>query len=160
MITRALILVMAMVIGGVASAVAHPPNIVIDAAAEKGIGEEITAFRQRLAGAAVAKDVQALRQMYADTFQHTHTSAKTDNKDARLVALLAGDPLIETAPTTELSIRAHAGGWIAVAFGVSPIKALSDGKVYAVRWTAVYARTEQSWQLVASQATRGHEIKN
>jgi hypothetical protein len=31
--------------------------------------------------------------------------------------------------------------------------------LYAVDWTAVYVRTDKSWQLAASHATRGAEIK-
>jgi hypothetical protein len=98
--------------------------------------------------------------MYATTFSHTHTSAKTDTKDARIVSLLAGDPVIETAPADDLVIRAHAGGWVAIATGTSPIQSLADGRLYAVKWMAVYVRAEQSWQLAGSQATRSHEIKN
>ena len=66
---------------------------------------------------------------------------------------------LETADVLEIAVHGHAGGWAAVVTGLSPIKAMSDGKVYAVRWTAFYVRTEQSWQLAASQATRSHEIK-
>lgn len=137
---------------------AHPPTQ-MNVDGEKIVTEEIKDFRKRLADAITAKDAVTLRKMYADTFQHTHTSAKTDSKDTRIVAALAGDPVIETADVDDLVIRAHGGGWVAVAFGTSPIKAMTDGKIYAVKWTAVYVRTEQSWHLVASQATRSHEIK-
>ena len=144
-------------VGSVLPTHAHPPTIV-DGATEKATAAEIVDFRKRLAAAVAAKDAAKLREMYANTFQHTHTSAKVDGKDARIVSLLAGDPVIETAPADDLVIRVHAGGWAAVAFGTSPIKSLADGKTYAVRWTAMYVRNEQSWQLVASQATRSHEI--
>jgi ketosteroid isomerase-like protein len=137
---------------------AHPPTIV-GGAEEKATADEIIDFRKKLADAVTAKDVATLRAMYANTFQHTHTSAKVDGKDARLVALLAGEPVIENAPVEGLTIRVHAGGWAAVVFGTSPIKSLADGKVYAVRWTQMFVRAEQSWQLVASHATRAGELK-
>ena len=41
------------------------------------------------------KDAAALRKIYADGFVHTHGSGKVDGKDARIVAALAGDPVIE-----------------------------------------------------------------
>ena len=123
------------------------------------MADEIVDFRRRLAEAVTAKDAAKLREMYANAFSHTHTSGKTDAKDARIVALLAGDPVIETAPADDLVIRMHAGGWVAIATATSPIVSLADGKTYAVKWLAVYVRTEQSWQLAASQATRSHEIK-
>ena len=65
---------------------------------------------------------------------HTHGSGKVDGKDARIVAALAGDPVIETAPVTDLVIRVP-GGWTAIATGLSPIRSLADGKTYNFRWT-------------------------
>ncbi len=135
---------------------AHPPAI-LNQAAEKAVVEEVTEFRKTLAAAIERKDAAALRGMYADAFMHTHGSGKTDGKDARIVSALAGDPVIETAPVTELVVRVP-GGWTAIATGVSPIKS-SDGKTYAFRWTAVYVRIGDGWQLAASQATRLAEVK-
>lgn len=135
---------------------AHPPAIVNEAG-EKALGEEIQAFRKSIADAIAAKDAARLRDMYAPSFTHTHTTGKTDNRDARIVAALAGDPVIETAPAEDLVIRAP-NDWVAIATGTSPIKA-ADGKIYAVKWLAVYTRSEKSWILIASQATRAHEIK-
>lgn len=138
-------------------ALAHPPAQ-LGSQADEGVIEEIHAFRKALAEAVRNKDAATLRGMYAEKFTHTHTSAKIDGRDARIVALLAGEPVIETAPVDNLSVAIHAGGWAAVAAGISPIKAMTDGKIYAVHWTATYVRTERSWQLAASHATRGKEI--
>ena len=41
-----------------------------------------------------AKDFPTLRAIYADAFTHTHGSGKVDNKDARLVSAMAGEPMI------------------------------------------------------------------
>ena len=136
---------------------AHPPSIV-NAAAEKAVGEEIQAFRKGLADAIAAKDASKLREMYAASFVHTHTTGKTDNRDARIVSALAGDPVIETAPADDLVIRVP-NDWVAVVTGTSPVKSMSDGKVNTVKWMAVYTRTDKSWVLVASQATRVAEAK-
>ncbi len=138
-------------------AVAHPPTIVNEAG-ERVIGEEIAAFRKALADAIKAKDVAKLREMYAATFTHTHTSGKTDNRDARLVSLLAGDPVIELAETHDLVVRAP-NDWVAVITATSPVKSMADGKTYAVKWMQVYTRRDKSWILVASQATRAGEWK-
>ncbi len=149
----ALLILLAAPIG----AAAHPPAIVNEAG-ERAIGEEIAAFRKALADAIKAKDVAKLRDMYAATFTHTHTSGKTDNRDARLVSLLAGDPVIETAEVHDIVVRAP-NDWVAVITATSPIKSMADGKTYAVKWLQVYTRREQSWVLVASQATRAGEWK-
>ena len=138
------------------AALAHPPTI-LNQAAEKGVIEEVTEFRKTLATAIERKDAAALRGMYADSFVHTHGSGKTDGKDARIVSALAGNPVIETAPVTDLVVRVP-GGWTAIATGVSPIKS-SDGKTYSFRWTAVYVRIGDGWQIAASQATRLAEVK-
>jgi ketosteroid isomerase-like protein len=139
------------------TASAHPPAI-LNSAGEKAVAEEIIAFRNTLADAVRMKDAVRLRELYAPSFVHTHTSGKLDGKDARIVSALAGDPVIETAETSDLVVRIP-NDWTAIVTGLSPIVSLADGKTYAVRWLAVYARTDKSWQLAASQATRSHEIK-
>lgn len=151
--------VLALLLAGflsVGAALAHPPAI-LNQAAEKAVVEEVTEFRKTLAAAIERKDAAALRGMYADAFVHTHGSGKTDGKDARIVSALAGDPVIETAPVTDLIVRVP-GGWTTVATGVSPIKS-ADGRTYSFRWTAVYVRVGDGWQIAASQATRLAEVK-
>lgn len=139
------------------STLAHPPTV-LSPAGERAVGEEIVAFRKALAAAIVARDAARLREMYAPAFVHTHGSGKVDGKDARIVSALAGDPVIENAPVEDLVIRAPSD-WTAVATGVSPIRSLADGKTYSFRWTAVYIRTQASWALATSQATRMAEVK-
>lgn len=136
---------------------AHPPAL-LNTDAQKAVADEIHAFRKLLGETIKAKDAAKLRELYTPSFTHTHTSAKTDNRDARIVSALAGDPVIETADVTDLEIRIP-NDWTAIATGVSPIKSMADGKTYAVRWMAVYVRTEKFWALAASQATRSHEVK-
>jgi ketosteroid isomerase-like protein len=140
-----------------ASAWAHPPTI-LNQAAEKAVIDEVIEFRKALAAAIEKKDAATLRTHYADAFVHTHGSGKVDGKDARIVSALAGDPVIENAPVTDLAIRVP-GGWTAIATGVSPIKSMADGKTYSFRWTAVYVRIGDGWQIAASQATRLAEVK-
>jgi ketosteroid isomerase-like protein len=138
-------------------ALAHPPAQ-LTTEQEKGTIEEVRAFRKSVVEAIAAKDAAKLRAAYADSFHHAHGSGKVDGKDARIVAVLAGDPVIENAPVTDLEIRVP-GGWTAIATGKSPIKSLADGKTYEFRWIAVYVRSGDSWQIAASQATRLAEVK-
>jgi hypothetical protein len=119
----------------------------------KLIENQIEAFRAEIRTAVAAKDVVALRAIYADSFTHTHGSGKMDGKDARIVALLAGDPAIETAPTTELSFRVFGADTVIVT-GKSPILNTTENRHYDFRWLAVYVRDRGPWQLAASQATR------
>jgi ketosteroid isomerase-like protein len=154
-IAGALALGLSLALAGAASA--HPPSILSDEA-EKATAEEVKDFRKTVSEAIEKKDAAALRRIYADGFVHTHGSGKVDGKDARIVSALAGDPVIENAPVTDLVIRVP-GGWTAIATGVSPIRSLADGKTYNFRWTVVYVRMGDGWQIAASQATRMAETK-
>ncbi|WP_425068503.1 nuclear transport factor 2 family protein [Reyranella sp.] len=133
-------------------ALAHPPRQPDPAEAKKFI-QEVTDFRARLAKAVLAKDFAALRPLYADSFTHTHGSGKLDNKDARLVAAMAGEPLIEAAPATDLSFRVFTGPTVIVT-GKSPILNVKEQKTYDFRWVCVYVTAQDGWQLAVSQATR------
>jgi ketosteroid isomerase-like protein len=141
----------------VGAALAHPPAILSERE-ERATAEEVIDFRKTVSGAIERKDAAALRKIYANGFVHTHGSGKVDGKDARIVSALAGDPVIENAPVIDLVIRVP-GGWTAIATGVSPIRSLADGKTYNFRWTAVYVRMGEGWQIAASQATRLPEAK-
>ena len=153
----AFLVALVLAIGPVGPAAAHPPSILSEAA-EKATAEEVRDFRKTVVAAIERKDAAALRKIYAESFVHTHGSGKVDGKDARIVSALAGDPVIETAPVTDLVIRVP-GGWTAIATGISPIKSLADGKTYDFRWTVVYVRMGEGWQIAASQATRLGEAK-
>jgi hypothetical protein len=133
-------------------ALAHPPRQP-DSAESQSIIEEIKVFRERLAKAIANKDLPTLRSMYADAFSHTHGSGKLDNKDARLVSAMAGEPLIENAQATELSYRVFAGPTVVVT-GKSPILNVKEQKTYDFRWVAVYVTGRDGWLLAVSQATR------
>jgi hypothetical protein len=133
-------------------ALAHPHNQ-LNAEQQGDIERQLTAFRNELKDAVAAKDVGKLRTMYADSYTHTHGSGKMDGKDARIVSLLAGDPVIETAPVTELSIRIY-GSDMVIMSGRSPILNKQENRSYDFRWMQVYTRASGNWQLAASQATR------
>jgi hypothetical protein len=133
-------------------ALAHPPRQPDSAEARKFI-QEVTDFRSKLAKAVLAKDFAAMRPLYADSFTHTHDSGKLDNKDARLVAAMAGEPLIEAAPVSDLVFRVFAGPTVIVT-GKSPILNVKEQKTYDFRWVSVYVTAQDGWQLAVSQATR------
>ncbi len=133
-------------------ALAHPPRQP-DPAEAQTIVQEVTAFREKLARAVRDKDFATLRASYADNFSHTHGSGKLDNKDARIVAAMAGEPLIEAAPATELSFRVFAGPTVIVT-GKSPILNVKEQRTYDFRWVSVYVTARDGWELAVSQATR------
>ena len=134
---------------------AHPPRQP-DNSESQSLIEEIKAFRDKVAKAVTNKDFPTLRAVYAGAFTHTHGSGKVDNKDARLVSAMAGEPMIENAPATELSYRVFAGPTVVVA-GKSPILNVKEQKTYDFRWVAVYVTGKDGWLLAVSQATLRRE---
>jgi hypothetical protein len=133
-------------------ALAHPPRQP-DAAESKHFTQEVTDFRSKLAKAVLAKNLAALRALYADGFTHTSETGKLDTKDTRLAAAMAGEPMIETAPANDVAFRVFTGPTVIVT-GKSPIQNVADQKTYDVRWVSVYVTAKDGWQLAVSQATR------
>lgn len=133
-------------------ALAHPPRQP-DGAEATSLIEEIKIFRERVARAVAAKDRSTLRALYADAFLYTDDLGKFHDKEARLTAALAGEPMIENAPATELGYRVFAGPTIVVT-GKSPILNVREQKTYDFRWVAVYVTGKDGWLLAVSQATR------
>ena len=132
-----------------AAALAHPqdkPQPPVE------VEQELKAFRAAMKAAMEAKDAAKLKAMYTDTFTHTHGSGKIDGRDARVISLLTGDPVVEDAPVSELMVRVH--GETAILSGRSPILNKAENKTYDFRWLQVYVREGGVWKLAASQATR------
>jgi len=134
-----------------ASLAAHPTTPRPAAAAT--VERELMAFREALAAALQAKDVAKLKDLYTEDFTHTHGSGKIDGRDARIVSLLAGEPVIETAPLSEVSVRVH-GGDVAILAAKSPILNVRENRPYDFRWMQVFVKAGSQWRLAASQATR------
>lgn len=135
-----------------AGAAAHPHDQLL-AERQGEVEQQVMAVRARLRDAVAAKDVVALRAIYAPGFTHTHGSGKVDGRDARIVSLLAGEPVIELARVEELTIRVPHPD-TAILSGRSPIANRAEGREYEFRWLQVYVRAGGDWQLAVSQATR------
>lgn len=131
---------------------AHPPRQP-DKAESASIVEEIKVVRDKLAKAVTIKDSRTLRAVYADAFTHTHESGKIDDKEARIAAAMAGEPMIENAPASDLSYRVFAGPTVVVT-GKSTLSNAGGQARRDVRWVAVYVTGRDGWLLAVSQATR------
>jgi len=116
------------------------------------VTKDLLAFRAEMKTAIEAKDTAKLKTMYTETFTHTHGSGKVDVRDARIVSLLAREPVIEDVEMSEVTVRVH--GDTAILAAKSPILNVRENKHYDFRWTQVYVRSNGKWQLAASQATR------
>lgn len=149
-VRRLLMALCAIVVLAPPFAAAHPPGVRDE---DQAAAHEVEAFREFVKRAIEKRDVHALRALYADSYTHTHGSGRMDGKDTRIVSVLAGDPVIETAPVEELSYRVFADHTIIVT-GKSPILNVAENKTYQFRWITVYVKVGADWKIAASQATR------
>lgn len=128
---RAVLALLALLAAAVAPpALAHPQDM-SDPAVKK-VAAELMAFREAMKAAMIARDAVKLKDMHTVSFTHTHGSGKVDGRDARLVSLLTGDPVIEDAPITEVTVRVH--GETAIFSARSPILNKAENKHYDFRW--------------------------
>ena len=146
------VLIVAVWFASVSAGLAHPPGRPLTAE-EAAIARAVLTVRESIRTLVEARDAKGLVQLYADDFTHTHGSAKVDGRDNRIVSLLAGEPAVELAPVDELLVRVH-GAHTAIISGRSPVKSLADGRTYEFRWTQVFVKTGEQWQMAVSQATR------
>ncbi len=150
---RYLVVVLLLCSGPLASpALAHPLGRPLTAE-EALIARTVMSVRESIRGLVEIKDAKALAALYTDDFTHTHGSGKVDGRDNRIVSLLSGDPVVESAPVDELHIRVHGPATVIVS-GRSPVKSLADGKTYDFRWTQVFVKMGDTWRMAVSQATR------
>ena len=152
MIDRRLALLSLAAASVAAPALSHPHDELNDER-RADIEKQILAFRNDLKTVIAAKDVAKLKEMYAESFTHVHGTGKIDGRDSRIISLLAGEPVIETASASELTVRIH-GPDMAIVSGRSPILNKQEGKSYDFRWMQVMTRVNGEWQIAASQATR------
>lgn len=136
-----------------APASAHPP-VRLTPQGNRDAIEEIEAFRKQLVAAIAAKDIGVLRKAYAEGYFHMQADGTRHDREARIAAALAGRPLVEARAAREIGFAIHAGGWAAVAHGITDMPQ-ADGKSRARAWGATYVRNQDQWQLAASHETPG-----
>lgn len=121
------------------SAVQSHPHEELLAARLGHIEHQILRAREALQAAAGAKDVIRLRAIYAASFTHTHASGQVDRRDARILSVLGGEPVVETARAEELTIRVlHVD--TAIVTGRSQIPNVAENRSYDFRWMQVWVR--------------------
>ncbi len=106
-------------------------------------------------GAMVRADTAALRGALADNLSYVHSSGRRETKSEYLAAVGAGAMKYEEFTPRERD--AHLlGTRVAVVVGLAHARAVSNNQPVDVnvRYTAVYERRADSWQLVAWQTTR------
>ena len=104
--------------------------------------------------AMAAKDTGTLAKLLADDLIYTHSSARLDTKASLIGAMESGATVYSECTPSE--VKAQDCGDAVVLTGVCRIGVTSNGvpQAFTVRFTDVYAKRADAWQMVAWQSTR------
>ena len=105
--------------------------------------------------AMVRADTASLRSALADNLSYVHSSGRRESKGEYLAAVGSGAMKYEEFTPRERDARLL-GPRVVVVVGLAHARAVSNNQPVDVnvRYTAVYERRTDSWQLVAWQTTR------
>ena len=104
--------------------------------------------------AMAAKDVETLESLLADDLVYTHSSARLDTKRTLIQAMVAGTTVYTSVKPSD--VKAQDLGDTVVLTGIAHIEVVSNGtpNAFGVRFTDVYTRRDDRWQMVTWQSTR------
>lgn len=104
--------------------------------------------------AMAAKDVETLESLLADDLIYTHSSARLDTKRTLIQAMVAGTTVYTSVKPSD--VTAQDLGDTVVLTGIAHIEVVSNGtpNAFGVRFTDVYTRRDDRWQMVTWQSTR------
>lgn len=104
--------------------------------------------------AMVAKDVETLESLLADDLIYTHSSARLDTKRSLIQGMVSGTTVYTGIKPSD--VKAQDLGDTVVLTGIAHIEVVSNGtpNAFGVRFTDVYTRRDDRWQMVTWQSTR------
>ncbi|MCH7746154.1 MAG: nuclear transport factor 2 family protein [Chloroflexi bacterium] len=121
---------------------------------KQDVEEQIIQLENQRFQAMTSADTDALKLILADELTYTHTSAAQDTKQSLIEALQSGTLKYESIDTDDVNVRVY--GDTAVVTGSAKLRVVSRGQnnSFALRFTDVYAKQDDRWQMVAWQSTR------
>lgn len=111
---------------------------------------EISALEEQRFQAQVAGDLAALDRLLSDQLVYTHSSASVDTKASFVESIKTRRPY-QTVERSGEEVRLH--GDTAVVTGQARIE-LNGGNRLNLRYTDVWVKGPNGWQMVAWQSTR------
>jgi ketosteroid isomerase-like protein len=119
--------------------------------------KEIMALDARRITAMVHKDIEALRGLLRDDLTYVHSGGPIETKAQILDELTTGKLHYDAIEQSEHAMRFY--GETAVMTGRALLKATSGKRPvnFPIRFTAVWVRTQGTWQLAAWQSTKIQE---
>lgn len=116
--------------------------------------QEVRRIETRRFAALARGDIASLEEIMADDAIYTHATGVVETKAEYLAKMKSGEVRYESFAPEQLQVRIY--GTAAVLTGVAGVKAHVGGEVrnLRLRFTDVYVRQADRWQMVAWQSTR------
>ncbi len=116
--------------------------------------EEIRQREARRFEAVVRGDVAALDEILSDDLTYTHATGVHETKAEFIAKLKSGQLKYESLTPEDMLVRVY--GTTGVVTGVARVKVQVKGEPlsFQLRFTDVYVKKDNRWQMVAWQATR------
>ena len=99
------------------------------------------------------KDFGALSTILADDLVYTHTNGKKDNKDSLVSAMLSGATAYRQFDVRMTDTRDFGDAVILIGEADMMVSSFGQRAAFEVRFTAVYARHNDNWQMAVWQST-------
>jgi uncharacterized protein (TIGR02246 family) len=125
------------------------------AAEPAGAEAEVRAADARRMDAMVKADVQALATLLAPDITYTHSTGEVQSREVFLETISSGRLDYVSMVPSDIQVRVL-GDRAAVITGRADVKLIAQGKENAValRFTSVWSRSAEGWQMVVWQSTR------
>ncbi len=116
--------------------------------------QEVRQREARRFEAVVRGDVAALDEILSDDLTYTHATGVHESKAEFLAKLKSGQLKYESLTPEDMLVRVY--GTTGVVTGVASVKVHVQGQLltFQLRFTDVYVKKDNRWQMVAWQATR------
>ena len=116
--------------------------------------QEIRQRETRRFEAIMRGDIAALEDILSDDLTYTHTTAAFETKAEFIGKLKSGQLKYETFTPEDFRVRVY--GTTGVLTGIANVKVQVKGEPlsFRLRFTDVYVKKDNRWQMVAWQATR------
>ena len=116
--------------------------------------EAVKAAELRRFEVMTTRDYKALETLLADDLVYTHSSASVDTKASYLESLTSGRVTYKTIAPRDVKVRIY--GTTAIVNGEAAMTVDSNGQalVNTLRFTDVWVKRDNRWQMVAWQSTR------
>ena len=119
-----------------------------------GNGQHIIELDRQRMQAMASKDVATLNKLLADELIYCHSSARLDTKQSLIGAMQSGATVYTGVEPSD--VKAQDLGDAVVLTGIARINVVSGGKpnAFSVRFTDVWGKRGNDWQMVTWQSTR------